>query len=238
MILSIIIISKDNIEQLHNTIKSCSSFLNDNDCEFVFVDSSSAKEQVRNLILDACRPSNNIRYTYQEPVGIYKAMNQGVNQSSGNFIWFVNAGDEINPQIASRNIKYNLKSLETVLYSTRYCWAHFYSPTLFSFPSHQEIIYPRNFAVENPFEASNYPIAADMVHKILLCKSGRFNFIRSKDYLTMPQSFGVSANFTDFDTIHKRQKELKRLINNYIFFSAGWLYIAILSFKKFGMKWK
>ena len=238
MILSIIIISKDDIDQLHNTIKSCSSFLSDNDFEFVFVDSSSAKDQVRNLIFDACRLSNNIRYTYQEPAGIYKAMNQGVNQSSGNYIWFVNAGDEISPLVTSQNIKYNLKSKETVLYSSRYCWAYFYSPSLFSFPSHQEIIYPRIFAVENPFEARDYPIAADMVHKILLCRNGRFHFIRNKDYLTVQQSFGVSANFTDYDTIDKRQKELKILIKKYIFFSAGWLYIAILSFKKFGMKWK
>ena len=38
---------------------------------------------------------NNIRVFHQEPKGIYHAMNTAVNLAHGNYLWFINAGDDI-----------------------------------------------------------------------------------------------------------------------------------------------
>ena len=228
MKLSIIIISKDCENDLQETIVSCSNLFSEHKVEFTFIDSSQDSEFVKYVIDSTCKSCNRINYRYQEPSGIYEAMNLGVKESIGEFVWFVNAGDKVNPDLPFEEIYNNLRNTNVVFFSSVYCWAYLYSPALFSFPSHQEIIYPRSFAVRNPFLAEEYPIAADMVHKILLRRLGGLKFIRSKKPLTLPQQFGVSADFSSYQIVQTRKIELLRLVKQYLLLSFGWIFIAKL----------
>lgn len=58
--------------------------------ELIVVDSSP---EVNAAALGKC--SLPVRHILQPPTGIYPAMNEGIRQSKGAFIWFLNGGDEL-----------------------------------------------------------------------------------------------------------------------------------------------
>ncbi|GHV66296.1 hypothetical protein AGMMS49928_00650 [Spirochaetia bacterium] len=88
-ILSIITISRWNDSELDKTIKS----VNNGFCEYL------NKKKVEHIIVcgEDCVIDDTIpgRYYYTAPPkGIYNAMNYGLYKANGEWIWFLNAGDE------------------------------------------------------------------------------------------------------------------------------------------------
>jgi len=59
--------------------------------EFVVVDSSGDPETIPQLLLDVSLPDSHLEWI--EPSGIYSAMNTGLGQAQGDFIYYLNAGD-------------------------------------------------------------------------------------------------------------------------------------------------
>jgi glycosyltransferase involved in cell wall biosynthesis len=88
MLLSIITVSRYYDEELFRTIKSVdndfSSFINKCEVEHIIV----CSEEVEYANKD------NREYIYTPPKGIYNAMNIGLHNSIGEWVWFLNAGDE------------------------------------------------------------------------------------------------------------------------------------------------
>jgi len=88
-ILTIITIVKDDFYGFEKTFNSISLELIP-EVEFLIVDSSQNTE-IKNFLTHS--RINDFSYFFQEPKGIYPAMNFGLNQSRGKWIWFLNAGD-------------------------------------------------------------------------------------------------------------------------------------------------
>ncbi|MDR0606477.1 MAG: glycosyltransferase [Bacteroidales bacterium] len=88
MILSIITVSRYYDEELFKTIKSVdnnfSSFIAKYEVDHIIVCSEKA-EYANN---------DNRKYIYTPPKGIYNAMNIGLHCAIGEWVWFLNAGDE------------------------------------------------------------------------------------------------------------------------------------------------
>lgn len=106
--LSVIVVCKNNFQDLTITInsifKSCVDFSN---IEIVIV----YNDLCRNLIVDLLNTSESPVFNYKilqdEGISIWNAMNEGIHNSSGDFIWFLNSGDE-----CIRSISLILNSLE------------------------------------------------------------------------------------------------------------------------------
>ena len=89
--LTVVTVVKDDPEGFQSTLKS----LTDQDLagvEFVVVDSSGDSETIPQLLLDVSLPDSHLEWI--EPSGIYSAMNNGLGQAQGDYIYFLNAGDE------------------------------------------------------------------------------------------------------------------------------------------------
>ena len=89
--LSVITVVRDDDLGLTRTISSLQRQSFDG-VEFIVVDGSSDRERVKNCLVDAGIKS---RYSWDEPRGIYPAMNRGLEVATGKFTYFANAGDEL-----------------------------------------------------------------------------------------------------------------------------------------------
>ena len=88
--LSIVTVVKDDLLGLVKTQSSLEQQICQ-DFEWVIVDGSSNSTEIATAIQDF--PAQ-CTYIWLEPKGIYPAMNAGLRQASGEYVWFVNAGDE------------------------------------------------------------------------------------------------------------------------------------------------
>lgn len=89
--ISIITVVLNREELLEKTIKSIISQSGKN-YEIVIIDGGSTDGTIEIIK----KYSDNISYWISEPdKGIYDAMNKGLNAAKGDYIWFLNAGDEI-----------------------------------------------------------------------------------------------------------------------------------------------
>lgn len=60
--------------------------------EWLVLDGSGNPDQARRILSDEKPPA---RYEWREPAGVYRAMNDALELSTGDYTWFVNAGDEV-----------------------------------------------------------------------------------------------------------------------------------------------
>ena len=90
-LLSIILVSKDNDENLLSLIRALDEleYLNfKKNIQIIVIDSSISFESVQKQC-DQC----GIIFKWQSPLGIYSAMNFGIDVSSSEWLWFLNPGD-------------------------------------------------------------------------------------------------------------------------------------------------
>ena len=98
MFISIVTINKNNLHGLKNTMESILAQTCDQ-YEWIIIDGGSSDGSVE-LIKDN---ASKIHYWVTEPDnGIYNAMNKGIDESSGDYILFLNSGDRFaSPTILS-----------------------------------------------------------------------------------------------------------------------------------------
>lgn len=90
-LLSVITINKNNAAGLVRTIESFSEIEDHSLLEFVFIDGNSSDNSLNQAV--GFYPKNNIHVANDS--GVYDAMNKGLNVASGNFVLWINSGDEI-----------------------------------------------------------------------------------------------------------------------------------------------
>ncbi|SDK15155.1 Glycosyl transferase family 2 [Catalinimonas alkaloidigena] len=107
MRLSIITVTYNAERYLERTLQSINRQTRRDAIEHLIIDGRS---QDRTLaIIEGYRES--IDYISSEPdQGLYDAMNKGIQHASGDFVWFVNAGDELYDHTAAARV---LQALET-----------------------------------------------------------------------------------------------------------------------------
>ena len=111
-VLSIITITYNAEEYLERTIQS---IMNQSvqDFEYLIIDGKS-KDGTLQI---AERYKSRVNKLISEPDrGLYDAMNKGLKNASGNFVWFMNAGDEINDNQAVEKIYQAISDKTDILY--------------------------------------------------------------------------------------------------------------------------
>ena len=89
--LSIIFVSKDNLEDVKSTLRSIEGVLK-SDVQLIVVDSSSSNQI--ELTIESLNCEAEVIYKWQSAQGIYPAMNEAIRLSKdGNLLWFLNPGD-------------------------------------------------------------------------------------------------------------------------------------------------
>ena len=90
MFCSVITVNRNNASGLEKTIRSVLSQRRDL-FEFIVIDGASTDNSIQKI--DACR--SELAYVVSEPdKGVYDAMNKGIAHASGDYIIFMNSGDE------------------------------------------------------------------------------------------------------------------------------------------------
>ncbi len=118
--LSIISITKDDFEGINKTISSISSLFDYTTVGQYIVDSSN--ELISNKIKSISNSKNNIEYYKVPPSGISNAFNYGIDNVKGDWLWFLNGGDELlsqeNGELMLRVIEKS--SADIVIFKTAY----------------------------------------------------------------------------------------------------------------------
>nr|ELR5169843.1 glycosyltransferase [Providencia rettgeri] len=169
---SIITINYNNHDGLIKTTQSVIPLLNSG-IEWIIIDglsSDNSPDFIRN-----CSFAN--KYLIEKDNGIYDAMNKGIDIASGDFIIFMNSGDEFHPH-------FSFEKIDSILENKDISQCIIYGNTLRKLnhlfyldevndsydswwekviPCHQSIIIPRNYMVQNKFDI-NYKIFADRIN--------------------------------------------------------------------------
>ena len=92
-VLSVITVVKDDSSGLRRTLDSISQQvgLTGSEVEMIVVDGSSPS--LESFVVDAGLAW--VKYAWQQPQGIFNAMNFGISQAQGNYLYFLNAGDTL-----------------------------------------------------------------------------------------------------------------------------------------------
>lgn len=88
--LTVITVVKDAPEDFARTLDSISHQALTG-VEYLVIDSSSSRSAIPDVITKY--PTIETRYSWVEPAGIYPAMNAGLAQATGDYVYFANAGD-------------------------------------------------------------------------------------------------------------------------------------------------
>ena len=93
-VLSIITVLKDDECGLRQTMESivASSGFDRAEVEWIIIDSSTDPESVKALVSQSALEPTLI---WEPPSGIYEAMNTGLNAATGQYVYFLNAGDRL-----------------------------------------------------------------------------------------------------------------------------------------------
>jgi glycosyltransferase involved in cell wall biosynthesis len=162
------------------------------DFEWVVVDGSQTLE-ISNYIRNSRVSSLNIKYFRQPPEGIYSAMNFGMRKASGQYIWYINAGDFLSTRRAiSVVIRESNEADCTLAFPVLHTTANKFiyavtSPMILRVSSteihavmnHQGVLVPKRLLLELGGFDESLKLAADgklldliaLTHKIKICSS-------------------------------------------------------------------
>ena len=116
MLISIITITYNAEQFLERTIQSI-LVQTDQDFEYIIVDGKSKDGTLR----IAEKYKNRVNQLISEPdKGLYDAMNKGLKLAKGDFVWFMNAGDEINDKQAVARIAQSVTTQTDVFFGDTY----------------------------------------------------------------------------------------------------------------------
>jgi len=167
-VISIISITQNNLEGLKKTIKSTLS-QNFDDFELIVIDGASTDGS--KIFLQSI--SDPRFHSISEPdTGIYNAFNKGVAQSSGDWIIFMNAGDEFaNRQslgifAKAANSRYKLVYSDLFIDQKERHQPPIFKLGIFRNPCHQSVLFNSRLFQEFKFnEAFAISADADLIHQ-------------------------------------------------------------------------
>ena len=208
MLLTIVTVNYNRSEGLRHTYKSIAEFLPSFDCEWLVIDGQSTDGSVEFLHgLDV----PNLRFLVETDQGIYDAMNKGIEQSKGKWLWFLNSGDRFSGCIDSATLREHLTSNKTTglffnsLWDNGKNFKNRYDICSLRLPNHQALVCRRSFLKASPFLAEKFPISADIPHKYHLIKNNDFGYV--DEILVVSERGGVSQKRLSIYEYIERIKE-------------------------------
>ena len=171
-LLSIITINYNNAEGLKNTINSIiTQNVRDYSLfEYIVIDGASKDNSIKYL-KDAEEENKKVNYTWiSEPdSGIYNAMNKGIKKASGNYLYMLNSGDYLQPDVLEEIINSLKKEPDLLLFAINHIQPYGIQQTEIRFPAslknsamgHQGMIYKKSFHDEYGLYSEKYRCASD-----------------------------------------------------------------------------
>lgn len=158
ILISIVTVAFNNRQGLERTYNSISDLLSssNHDVEWVVIDGGS-KDGSRDFLSSLDNSNGNVRYLSEPDRGIYDAMNKGVGLASGDFVWFLNAGDVF---LGKELLSFLKQSCDVYFFSVAYCYGGVryirrprdLSYAVYGMPAnHQGTIYKRSMLVDFPY---------------------------------------------------------------------------------------
>jgi hypothetical protein len=147
--LAIVTVNYNSGPLLERTLESLSAYIGRGDVEYVLIDGGSSDES---LMTQQRLKSKFTAYAHEPDGGIYDAMNKGIDKTSADWIWFVNAGDivALSPdrvmleleaaEAAGANLAYSDLLLDGKRVPQRLSVSHLLTGML----NHQNVIYRRS----------------------------------------------------------------------------------------------
>lgn len=105
-LLSIVTVVKDDPEGLRLTLNSVLPYLDDR-TRVTVIDGSRDAEETTRIISDF--GSHAVDLHWSAPAGVYPAMNEGLRHALGNYVLFLNAGDELHEPAALASVLVTLE---------------------------------------------------------------------------------------------------------------------------------
>ncbi len=93
--LTIITVTKDDIQGVEKTIKSTEKLRYFDQISQILIDGSNQNNHQQ--LKKSTKNKKNLNIYYQDPQGIAKAFNYGMNIAPDSWLWFLNGGDEVHP---------------------------------------------------------------------------------------------------------------------------------------------
>lgn len=109
-LLNIITVTKDNLDGIAASIASTRKLRSSIGVRQIVVDSSG--ETVAARVKALLAGEENLDYVWQAPDGIASAFNLGINHSSADWLWFLNGGDAVHPDLAESLLVQILQSTQ------------------------------------------------------------------------------------------------------------------------------
>lgn len=219
MLLTVITICFNDIKGLRRTLKSVNRQVGVEELiEHIVIDGDS-KDGTREYLA-----SLNYNYVSEADKGIYDAFNKGINRSNGQYITFLNAGDEFSDNSAIKNYLSSIKRYgqDIIWFQNKHVTSDMrvLRKTVVSqeamkylkiMPPHQSCVYKKEIFSDNLYDIG-FKIAGDydwFIRNMDTFKRGRYVPI-----VTIDQFYGGVSN-SGFGSIIKSNKEAyKTLINN------------------------
>lgn len=172
--ISIVTINKNNALGLSSTISSL-NIQTEKHYQWVLIDGNSSDSSLS--VTSSCT-GDDVTIISEPDLGIYDAMNKGVNLCKFPYILFLNSGDKLANQFVLEDIVSNISDGVDILlggFSVRgkvrfprpNWWRYWSLPT-----SHQSIIYAKSLLTQYPFDLS-FTRAADFEHYLQINKTER-----------------------------------------------------------------
>lgn len=131
-LLSIVTVVKDDPEGFARTLQSLAD-VTDPRVHVTVIDSSADSASVPEIVSPFTHLAITVRHS--PPRGVYPAMNEGITAATGEYLWFLNAGDELADSRA-------LEEVVTTLSRDRPLWL--VGRVTFAYPN-GEVVTPRQF---------------------------------------------------------------------------------------------
>jgi hypothetical protein len=109
MLITIIVVAKNNISELRSTVKSVSEHIDSLSLiELIVIDAS----ETNNDLKEELSPFGNWVYLNEADNGIFHGMNKGLKLANSEYVWFLNSGDRIPAKVEIKYLVANLKGCD------------------------------------------------------------------------------------------------------------------------------
>ena len=92
-LISIVTVCRNSEKTIHHCIESILPIL-DGEVEYLIIDGAST-DSTLNIIYSICNGNPNVLIKSEKDHGLYDAMNKGIKQARGEYLWYINSDDAI-----------------------------------------------------------------------------------------------------------------------------------------------
>lgn len=203
MVLDIVTVHLNDFDNLEKTRLSLEQANRDPDVRWIVIDGGSKPKSDRDTKYKELTESMSARFLSEPDSGIYNAMNKGTGLSTGDYILYLNAGDELHPDFSWPALKMEInESRPCMVWGVCHekfadeglvkvknrspAWAWYGIPV-----NHQNVLFKRDLLPPEPYdEGFTYCADYDLLGRLLV---GKCSVYRTEMPISVYQRGGISA---------------------------------------------